>query len=269
MPAQTQKCCWYCRLSGHNIRTCNSESLIQFERKCIDILREIAAGNPFVPSLRSFILLEHSIYYKTPFGFAIKKCGAKRNDTLDECINRILYYFSRLHPLYYENLPSGNAVILNNLFLPHLLEIEYNNIYENILLRMGIDLQEFMRARPIERFTFPGITIINDIFIERPMTTYNKCKMTIEDRIHTEPNLETECEICYETCSIDQFITFNCQHNLCKKCFIQTLLNTNKTILKCPFCRSDIQKIQICNENVKKEIEPIIDVIQPINVLDS
>ena len=224
-------------------------------------MREIAAGNSFVPNLRSFILLKHSIYYKLPFGFAIKKCGAKRNDTLDECINRILYYFSRLFSIYYENLPNGNAVMLNNLFLPHLLEIEHNDIYENILLRMGIHPQVFMTARPIERFILPGITIMNDTFIERPMTIYNKCKMTIEHCTHTEPNLENDCSICYETNNIDQFITFNCQHKLCKNCFIQTLnalLNTNKTIFKCPFCRSEIQKIQICNENVKKKLNLLL-----------
>ena len=82
---RANRCCSFCRRQGHNILTCNSDHLYEFENSCIIQRRS---------NLRIYILNVSLINSNLVRAFAIRRCGATTRSTIYICINKIVEYFN-------------------------------------------------------------------------------------------------------------------------------------------------------------------------------
>jgi len=64
--------------------------------------------------------------------------------------------------------------------------------------------------------------------------------------------LNCDCNICYETYDIKEFVRLNCNHTFCKGCIkntIKTSININS--VRCALCREVVNGIYVKNLNTK------------------
>jgi hypothetical protein len=60
---------------------------------------------------------------------------------------------------------------------------------------------------------------------------------------------EKECKICYDLKTKNRFVKFNCKHECCANCIIQTMNNTNQyREMCCAFCRAQMTDFVISTE---------------------
>ena len=81
-------------------------------------------------------------------------------------------------------------------------------------------------------------------------------KFAINTQIETEENtkINCDCNICYETFNVTNFVKLNCGHDFCKDCIKKTLrLCSLAKEPICAFCRAPISQITYKNEEVLTE----------------
>jgi len=248
-------CCSFCRQPGHNVTTCNSSRLREFEAICSSQVLQTNTPDDFKNWLIENYMSEQ-LLIKT---FTIKKFRVTTRTSIENCIDLITEYIFRI----YKNTNETNETN----------EIEYNNyIFENDLItfiqalsneRQEIyedrNITEIQRARAMENM------LMREMFISlMSMSNYITIrdeykKIQIVSTINKNENLsETcECSICYDEKEFQKFVKFGCKHEFCKDCVISTIKSSNNKHLCCALCRDEVREIETRTEQVKTELEEI------------
>ena len=69
-----------------------------------------------------------------------------------------------------------------------------------------------------------------------------------------------ECGICYEEKKVADHVKFNCNHEFCKDCVINTIKSRqNANNICCAFCRTEVKSIESRTNEVKAELGEYIE----------
>jgi hypothetical protein len=100
MSTQSQRIthCYFCNSTTHNIKSCSDEKLVNFKQYCIS-LKE-AYQTSIIETKKKFIqtlsIIALNDYINLVKAFAINKCGARRIDNIEICIDKITNYIFNL-----------------------------------------------------------------------------------------------------------------------------------------------------------------------------
>jgi hypothetical protein len=260
-----QRCCSFCRRTGHRINYCNDERLNNFETMCTNYINENGIDN-----VHNFLLDQAIVDPNLIKAFAIKNCGSTTRYQIDICIERIVEYFrikyendllpqqearvaevQRIEPVG-ESTPASQEPSDMNL----LTSVAYERALYNILRIM------FTSETLNESLLF--MEMINamgsqGVEIERNRKFNIKTEI-IENQAYLGE--QCECDICYESCDKTNFIKLNCEHEFCKDCLKKTLQNEEKILPCCAFCREEITTFELRNSSIKDEFMEIIENVE-------
>jgi hypothetical protein len=232
--------CSFCRLSGHDIRTCNDNRLLQFEYLCDEKMIYFKQNNndPYL-LFRNWLLdemLQSRENKKIIQAYSIK-IGCTRRTYILDCIVKIVNYFSIKYDCQINNLHTElndddlNTVQVYELFLLFLSSLQ-NNLNEN---HMDQEVQN-------RKF---------DIKI------YVKNDKKLNNQLIDETMID-DCSICWENKNKQNFIKLNCNHEFCKDCIINCIKNDIRNKPCCAICRTTIEELEIKDENFRNEFYEII-----------
>lgn len=256
-----QRCCSFCRRTGHRITNCNDERLDDFERRCIDSLND----NQFNEiSFRNYLLDQAIIDPQLLKAFAIKKCGLSTRHQINTYIENIINYFRPFmserqnagiasHEQVQQSVQNQSIAIMSQ---TSLLRSMFN------LLSTSISTNDNERTNAIEQIR------AYMLFIEaiREIGEYDEDKLN-DRKFNINTNViefdeitdeKCDCDICYENCSKKDFIKLNCNHEFCKECIKNSLKNERKDIPCCAVCRTQIVSFGIRDEIIKNEFTELI-----------
>ena len=218
------RCCSFCRESGHNIRNCNNEQIINFGNECeikkhlCDLTAE--SKNNFKEWLIRYYLSAAGC--EVVRAYAISKCGCRLQTNIDIIIEKII---DKMYPADY--------------------------IEEEII---PVNQDDAMLAVRFLRF----LRYYSPLVPEEPNQSFNIAgKVVLLDENKTEEICD--CAICYEEeLQMKNFVTLNCQHKFCKDC----LKNSFKSVQRvptCALCRAEITNIIVHNDNIKDEFKELMN----------
>jgi len=225
------RCCSFCRRAGHNISSCDSYQIVNFERICIiNIIRD--AQQNWRVQLREFLLNEALYNPNLVRAFAIRKCGATTRSNMDECIGRIQNFFEQQNNREERNIETRENLTFNS--------------------RNAI---------------FPQNLLLGLMFMDMIMEMHNESerisrKFDIKTSVaENKDNLEEKCEcsICYEDCENKNFVKLNCGHEFCKVCIKKTLQNDRRQTPCCAFCRTEIKNFEYRSESIANDFCDLIE----------
>jgi hypothetical protein len=99
---QSVRKCSFCRCAGHTIKTCNDERITCFEALCQ--LKKWEYNLEHNPRQRFALwLVTFAVEYRTTHvvkAFAVRKCKAVTRNYFYDCVDKIIYYFYGMQPVY-------------------------------------------------------------------------------------------------------------------------------------------------------------------------
>jgi hypothetical protein len=241
-----QRCCSFCREPGHTNNWCNDQRLRDFENLCISKKNEIENTDNPSDCFQDWIInycIENQVIVKA---FAIRKCGSTSRSTINTCIVNIMEYF---YGEFYD--------------LPDLINSETRDDFIPFApLSDNYNTNDELSAGPLYVFGPHQISYINVLQIINMITPFptdtNSIgrKFKINTKVLPEQDETTicECNICYESFNITDFVKLNCGHEFCKECTKKSL---NSCLLTqnpgCAYCREKIVNFSYKKESVKTE----------------
>ena len=240
-PRRVQNCCSFCRRSGHNIRRCDSQVLLDFESWCASEVMNTGTKGDFKNLLTNTFRDNMDILK----AFAIKKIHITMRTSIRICVDLIVDYVF----IYYKNTRQ----IERN-------QIEENQNVENEFQGDLIDFLEQLRYNETyeERETImesPEIEFIRNLF----MYANNNKKFSIFTSLESNDKETNECSICFEEHNCNKFIKLGCSHEFCKDCIIKSFKHEKKDFVSCPLCRGTIQHIKSRTNEVHEELSEFIE----------
>lgn len=245
MLIRRRNCCSFCRQPGHNITTCNSNRLRDFEAICSTQVLQTNTQDDFKNWLIENYMSEQ-LLLKT---FAIKKFRVTTRNSIENCIDLITEYIFRI----YKNTNETN-------------EIEYMDIFENDLITFiqtlaneREEMHENSRITEIQQYRAIENMLMREMFISLMSMSIDRTirdestKLQILD-VNTNENKNCECSICYDEKESQQFVKFGCNHEFCKDCVISTFKSSNNKRICCALCRAEVKEIEARTEQVKTEL---------------
>ena len=224
--------CSFCRNPGHNIQTCDSMALLEFENISISNYMVFHSDVLFETWLKNY-------YYRYPIivrAYAVRYCGALVRSQLVMLLYKIRI---RISNMVYSGIHYNRSLALD----------ENNSAYHEITTRQIRELLLLLSNNVndiYERSIQDGVVNFNIT------TTVEKVDEKIE---HDE---WVECNICYDSYSNNDFVKLDCDHKFCKNCIKRTLQNEVRKMPSCAFCRSQIKNIKCASEIVKNELDECI-----------
>jgi len=237
-----RNCCSFCHLSGHNILSCNSERLDEFEIICSEIVRDFNTKNEF-----NIWLIEN--YNENIFllkAFSIRKIGISSNN--------IVILMDAITDFIFKKYKNENENLINDI-VELLLDINNNDFPEQIDENyINQNLERMLVLEFINHNIFNNSTLINNE-IENIENINNNIKFNTNKNKKKEENNICNCNICYENKKQKNFVKLNCNHEFCYECIIKSFeINTNK-IKTCALCRGIITEIETSNKNIIKKFK--------------
>ena len=251
-----RQCCSFCRQQGHNLTTCNSNRLREFEVICSTQALQTNTQDEFKNWLSQNYISEE-LLIKT---FAIKKFRVTTRTSVENCINLIAEYIFRT----YKN--TNEAVEYEIEFEEDLMTFiqELSNVRQE-------EIQENRRVSEIQQARAMENMLMREMFITMMSRIINRTtidddndvrKFQITSTINNHENEYTsercECNICYDEKELKNFVKLGCNHEFCKDCVISTI-KTSHDKLCCAFCRTEITEIESRTNEVKNEIDTHIE----------
>jgi hypothetical protein len=249
-----QQCCSFCRQSGHNLTTCNSNRLREFEVICSTQALQTNTQDEFKNWLSENYMSEQ-LLIKT---FAIKKFRVTTRTSVENCINLISEYIFRT----YKNTDEAIEVIEHDnqfendlmTFIQDLSTVREEEIQENRRISEAVQYRAMENMLMREMFISMMSRIINgtlrnDVQKFKIVSTVNECENTGE---------KCECNICYDDKELKNFVKLGCNHEFCKDCVIETMKTSNNKLC-CAFCRTEITGIESRTTEIKSEIDNYIE----------
>ena len=246
--------CSFCRRAGHNILTCNSRLLRNFEAMCINNITSINNSINIDILFREFLLsqaLNDSYLIKS---FAIRYCRASLRNNIYICINNIIDYFNPF--------------------------IEYRR---NLLIQINSQqsIEENQQNNDLSQFINNSANILSNnnnnnnnnisiawsmLFIDMILSIHeSNINRKFDIKININENIDIlnekcDCKICYEEYENNKnFVKLDCGHEFCKDCIKKSLQNEKKITPCCAFCRKDIIKFDVYEESIKNEFSDLIN----------
>jgi hypothetical protein len=245
--------CSFCRRPGHNILSCNSRPLLNFETMCINNITSLNNNNNIEINFRDFLLnesLRDTILVKA---FAIRYCRASSRNNIDTCIDCIINYFRPIIE-YRRNIVIEPISGQSEESLQPLEESLQPLEEESIEMPFGQIVNNSSNSNNAIAWSMIFIEMILSIHESYESSIYKKfdIKMNMCENID-ELNEKCECNICYEEHENIRFIHFNCGHKFCKDCVKKSLQNEKRENYCCAFCRKEIESFEFREESIKDE----------------
>lgn len=75
-------------------------------------------------------------------------------------------------------------------------------------------------------------------------------------KVEVEEESEMDCAVCYDSCSVQQFVKTGCNHDFCGPCFGTIVGKSleNKTDTLCPMCRTSVNHLTYCGNNILEKM---------------
>lgn len=246
------QCCSFCRQQGHNLTTCNSNRLREFEAICATQVLQTETQDDFKNWLCQNYMSEQ-LLIKT---FAIRKFRVTSRTRIEICISLVTeYIFTN-----YKNTNETEEIIehedqFENDIMSFIRELSAEREEEN---RTTSEIQQLRAMENMlmrEMFISMMSRIINTTLRDddhkfKIVTTVNECENT---------NQKCECNICYENKELQGFVKLGCNHEFCKDCMISTMKTNHSTKLCCALCRGEVESIESRTSQVKNEIDKCIE----------
>jgi hypothetical protein len=249
-----QPCCSFCRQIGHNLTTCNSDRLREFEAICATQVLQTDTQDDFKNWLCQNYMSDQ-LLIKT---FAIRKFRVTSRTSIDNCISLVTDYIF----VHYKNTNETEEIIEhedqfeNDLmsFIQELSSEREEEIQENRRISEFQQLRAMENMLMREMFIAMMSRIINrtlrdDVRKFRIVSTFNECENTGQN---------CECPICYDDKELQNFVKLGCNHEFCKDCVISTMKTSNNKLC-CAFCRTEITGIESKTVEIKSEIDNYIE----------
>jgi len=252
-----QQCCSFCRQPGHNLTTCNSNRLREFEAICASQVLQTNTQDDLKNWLCQNYMSDHLLIK----AFAIKKFRVTTRTSIDNCIDLITQYIFATYKNNNENIEI----------------IEHENQFENDLMTFIEELstireeeiQENRRISEIQQFRAMENMLMREMFIAMMSRLVNRTlidennKFQIVSTVNNNENEDIsqlcECNICYDEKELKNYVKLGCKHEFCKDCVINTMKTSNNNKLCCAFCRTEVSKIESRTKQVKNEIDNYIE----------
>lgn len=270
-----QRCvrrCSFCRSPGHNITTCNSDRVTEFEVICAGEVRNMHNPDDFKNWLNENYS-ENTILLKT---FVIRKFGFTTRVSITRCIDMITDY---IYSTYKNStrLHNREQMLTNDLRDIHDTE---SRDFENDLVNFLTQLRNinYREEREPELHDIPNIErmVMRELFLyifsnnlvnqeQRPdnikfnINVITKTPVKNKNKNENEQNLENiMCNICWDEKEKNKFVKFGCNHEFCKDCIVTSLRSEQRNTPCCALCRSKINTITCTNEAIRSEFDEFI-----------
>ena len=251
-----QQCCSFCRQPGHNLTTCNSNRLREFEVICSTQVLQTETQDDFKNWLCQNYISDHLLIK----AFAIKKFRVTTRTSIDNCISLITEYIFRI----YKNTNETVEHEIENQFENDLMSFieELSNIREEEIQENRM-VSEFQQARAMENMLMREMFIaMMSRLVNRTLRDENN-KFQIVSTVNNNENEDLsqlcECNICYDEKELKNYVKLGCKHEFCKDCVINTMKTSNNNKLCCAFCRTEVSEIESRTNQVKNEIDTYIE----------
>jgi hypothetical protein len=269
--------CSFCRRAGHNILSCNSQPLRNFELMCVNNITSTNDIN-IEQSFRNFLLSEALYDSNMVKSFAARYCRISARNNIDICIESIIQYFNPFIEIRKRELNEINQnftradetsqeATSQEPELAQQNEISSANILRELESIRDIPLQirQFIN-NPRNVTENDHMTLIMSMMFLEMVTELNNSNINKKFDIKTnicdnKDDLyeKSECNICYDEYQNLNFINLNCGHKFCKDCIKKSLQNEVKQNLCCAFCRTEIKNFEFKEESIKNEFIELIN----------
>lgn len=257
------RACSFCRIAGHNIKTCNDVRIQNFETTCSIEIQNFDSTNDFKSWLRENYA-EDAPNLMLLKVFVIQKFHVRGRISTEICIEYIAeYMFLKYKINEQENSNEENnedieddllriwdALRLfnseNNYVLNETLENDYNILRNNIIFRQEQMWVDFLSNE------LRNINNQSSLAREKYIIS-----SFIENNENKDITVNKECNICYDEKNTQKFVRLNCNHEFCGDCIIKIFKKTIKTPC-CAFCRTEVQTITSKTNDVFSELTKII-----------
>jgi hypothetical protein len=263
--SSTSKCS-FCGVRGHKISDCNH----QFAGHIMETFNLKLVCN-YDPSLYNFADRAHYVYLhlKTLSLKHLHVIAAKHgiplsNHTKAVLVAKImdLHYVDHPYPEWRDALPHP----VNHLELDVMASLRRviiatksrvplsNAIPENQLLAMNRN--QLLQRIDIIRNEIEQIISRPSYSIDRKFPIQMTCKPISENADQYEVN---ECAICYENVTGHHMVQFNCKHEFCSGCVVNTLKTVkSRDMPTCAFCRAEVSSFETRDPAVMNKLEQFV-----------
>jgi len=260
---QRVQCCSLCRQRGHNITTCNSDRLLEFEVICADAVRNFENTDDFKNWLMHNYINDQLLLK----AFVIRKYRISTRCNLEQYIHFITEYIFRT----YKNTPRQQTAPLQeqpitydeNIELLNHYETEFSNYLTAIRTRNTVReqmLEQQIAEIDVVRSYIAYLAYLNALIL-REEIQQPTLMLTVETNEEENLNENCQCSICWDNKEKRQFAKLECNHEFCKDCMkrtIETRTNETRTNLCCALCRSEVRTIRLRTQEVHDEIAQAI-----------
>lgn len=245
-----RRCCSFCRQPGHNVSTCNDGALIDFENTCVHMYTTTSELR-FVNWLNDYASLHENLVKS----YAVRYCGCSVRQYMFSCLNHIIAKIRTLsrneQPNNQDEQPSQSV---RNDSTTSTLEYERRRRLHALSAAAIVALIH-------GTIGFFGDRLDDDIreSLNRALEQYNSRKFNIQTNVIESVNAtECECNICYDSKQLQQFVKLNCGHQFCKDCMKQSLKTVRTEFPQCAFCRTEIKNMELTSQEILDEFNDII-----------
>lgn len=270
---------WY--ISYHFI---NSQKMLNYtdttinvinkpENKFYNILKYVEA-NPFIKYVtietESKLLLESmnlnnsSINKYVTNNYDINYKAIIKNNLLDD-INNMRRFYNDYDLFKFINILNCKYEVFNNLFndidiLSYYKIKKVINFINNYLsLDIGVKPydesynyteEDLTTYKTIEKYNSNVQAFLHIMLYKYKFMIYDINNILL--RLH---NISSECEICYESFSVNNYAIYKCcKHISCEMCYLNLFKMTQTDTILCPFCRNELNFINsliVVNKDIK------------------
>lgn len=229
------QCCSFCRERGHNITTCNSDRLSEFENTCSIQVRNMTSQYDF----KNWIMQNYrhdQLLLKT---FAIRKFCITSRASVYYCIDLITDYMYR----NYRSNPITQDETDNLVNILYNLRTPQQNINNNYQHTDSIRLLQILYS----------IILPNRIL--EPIRHSIISSYTNDENENIQ--LSCECNICWEQKEVKNFVKLDCNHEFCKDCLVKSLKADQRATPCCALCRAEIYTLKSRTIEINNELNSI------------
>jgi hypothetical protein len=244
------RCCSHCGEEGHTIRNCNDDRIRELEVECARRIQHYTEDQ-FTQFLNTEFETEPTLIR----ALAIKKCRATTKTSKVEVVRAVSVYIRRTYVYgardIYDAFNGHSAFSNDNGFS----EREREEVTDAMVQSMAYALRR-------EMLIFTMANILENFIRDKPNINNNKINIisTVKNDENLDIHQSCECSICYEERKVSDFTKFNCNHEFCKDCVINTIKSRrNANNICCALCRTEVKSVESKTNEVKAELDEYIE----------
>jgi hypothetical protein len=261
---QRVQCCSLCRQRGHNIITCNSDRLLEFEVICADAVRNFENTDDF----KNWLIQNYINDQLLLKAFAIRKYRLTTRCNLEQYIHFITEYIFRTYKNTPQTILQSAPQTITPLAEPLInhYETEFTNFLT--IVRNRNDVREQILDQQIAeidlmRMYISYLSYLNslvrdeyEIQIQQNQRRTPNLMLTVETDLEENLDENCQCSICWDDKERRQFVKLDCSHEFCKDCMKKTI--ETRTNLCCALCRSELRTMRLRTSEVHAELSEVL-----------